>query len=120
MEDAEKLFRQAAALEERHLGPDHPEVTVPLMNLAGVHMASERYADAEPVLARVLSIREQRLGADHPLTAASMARYAEVLRRMGRQHESARIASRAKAILARHAEDNMLGLSVEMSIRPKR
>lgn len=69
---AEDLYKEALAIRERVLGPQHPEVAVTLNNLAALYAAQDRYTDAEPLLQRALAIRERHTGADQRLYAQSL------------------------------------------------
>jgi len=46
------------------------------------------------------------LGAEHPDVATSLENYSALLRKTGRDAEAARMETRAKAIRAKHAEQN--------------
>jgi len=69
-ERAEALYRQALALKEHLLGPEHPEVAVVCNNLAGLLNDRQRTAEAIPLLRRALAIAGQAFPPDHPTTAA--------------------------------------------------
>ena len=58
------------AINEKALGPDHPDVARSLNNLAALYETQGRYADAEPLYKRSLAIREKALGPDHPDVAS--------------------------------------------------
>ncbi len=77
-----------------------------LNNLAGLYHRQGRYADAEPLYKRSLAIVEEALGPMHPDFAQSLENYAALLRKTGRDAEAARMETRAKAIRAKHAEQN--------------
>ncbi len=55
---------------------------------------------------RALAMRQKALGPEHSHVAASLETYARLLRKTGRSDEAARMEARAKAIRARHAEQN--------------
>jgi tetratricopeptide (TPR) repeat protein len=59
---AEPLYRRALAIDEKGLGPDHPDVAGDLNNLAGLLQAKGDYAGAEPLYRRALAIDEKALG----------------------------------------------------------
>ena len=65
---AEPLIRRALAIDEQSYGPDHPEVAIPLSNLAALFYRTNRLAEAEPLMRRALAIFEASLGPDHPST----------------------------------------------------
>ncbi len=77
-----------------------------LNNLAELYRAQGRYAEAEPLLKRALATFEKALGPEHPHVATSLANYAALLRETGRATEAAKLEARAKAIRAKHAEQN--------------
>src|SRR5262245_138444 len=60
--DAEPLYKRSLAIQEKTLGPNHPNVASLLNNLAELYEAQGRYADAEPLLKRSLAIREKTRG----------------------------------------------------------
>ncbi len=49
---------------------------------------------------------EKALGPEHRHVAASLANYTALLRKTGRSAEATRMEARAKAIRAKHAEQN--------------
>ncbi len=51
-------MRRALSIDERSLGPDHPNVAVGLNNLAQLLKATNRLAEAEPLMRRALAIDE--------------------------------------------------------------
>jgi tetratricopeptide (TPR) repeat protein len=67
--EAEPVFREAIALLERTLGPDHLEVAIPLHNLADCYTYLARFLEAGPIYQRTLAITERALGPDHPEVA---------------------------------------------------
>jgi Tetratricopeptide repeat/Protein of unknown function (DUF2914) len=68
---AEKLLREAAALQETSLGPLHPDLANTLNNLAVVCEITEKPADAERFFRRAWEIAKAALAADHPFVATS-------------------------------------------------
>ena len=96
--EAEPLYRQALAIRETVLGPEHCDVAGGLNNLAMLLRATGRYAQAEPVYRRALAIYEAALGAQHPDVAASLNNLAVLLRATGRYAEAEPLYRRALAI----------------------
>ena len=68
-EGAEPLYRRALEINEKVLGPDHPDTAQILNNLAGLLHDKGDYEGAEPLYRRALEICEKVLGPDHPDTA---------------------------------------------------
>ena len=56
--DAEPLFKRSLAINEKALGPEHPNVATSLNNLAALYESQGRYTDAEPVYQRASNTRE--------------------------------------------------------------
>ena len=77
-----------------------------LNNLAALYQLLGRYEAAEPLYERALAIKEKALGREHPLVAQSLENYAILLRATGRNWDAANMEGRAKAIRAKHAEQN--------------
>jgi tetratricopeptide (TPR) repeat protein len=64
--EAEPLHRRALEIDERSLGPDHPDVARDLNNLAELFRVTDRVEEAEPLYHRALAIDEHSHGPDHP------------------------------------------------------
>jgi tetratricopeptide (TPR) repeat protein len=80
--ETESLYKRALAIDERALGPHHPDVATDLNNLAGLYYGQGQYGQAEPLLKRALAIREQALGPHHPDTKASRESVATISAKM--------------------------------------
>jgi tetratricopeptide (TPR) repeat protein len=80
---AEPLYRRALAIDEKALGPDHPDTGALLNNLAMLLDSKGDYAGAEPLYRRALAIAEKALGPDHPDTSAALNNLATLLRSKG-------------------------------------
>ena len=74
--ETERLCREILALQERHLGPDHPDVAATLDRLSGVLQRKLRWEDALAVANRALDLRRRVHGEDHPLTGDAWSRVA--------------------------------------------
>ena len=94
------------AIDEKALGPEHPDVATDLNNLAALYQLLGRYEVAEPLYERALAIKEKTLGREHPLVAQGLENYAILLRATGRNWDAAIMEARAKTIRAKHAEAN--------------
>jgi hypothetical protein len=68
---AEKLLREAAVLQERTLGPDHPELANTLNNLGVVCEMADNPIDAEHYFRRAHTIATATLAPDHPFVVTS-------------------------------------------------
>src|SRR5262252_550058 len=68
---AEALLREAAALQEQTLGPDHPDLANTLNNLGVVCEITDNPIDAEHYFRRAYSIATATLAPDHPFVVTS-------------------------------------------------
>ncbi|MEO8562252.1 MAG: TonB family protein [bacterium] len=80
--EAERLFTEAIAIGERHLGAEHPSLCVALNELGRLCIRRADYARAEPVLERLLQITRAK-GSDHPDVATALAGLAVAKRGLG-------------------------------------
>ena len=103
---AEPLYQRALAIDQKTLGPDHPDVATSLNNLALLYYNQSKYAQAEPLYERALAIAEKALGPEHPNAATSLENYAALLHKLNRDAEADKMEARAQAIRAKHAKDN--------------
>jgi len=81
--DAIPKAREALALREQALGPDHPEVATSLNSLAELLRLTGDYGGARPLYERALKIREQVLGPNHRDVTTSLNNLALVLQAIG-------------------------------------
>jgi len=68
---AEGLLREAAALQEQTLGPQHPDLANTLNNLGIVCEMADNPIDAEHYFRRAYAIASATLATDHPFVATS-------------------------------------------------
>jgi len=97
-EEAGLLYQRAIAIQEKVLGPEHPDLAMSLNNLAELSLIQWRYREAEALHKRALAIREKALGPDHPLTAASLTNLARLYSLTHRPEIAAPLLVRAVAI----------------------
>jgi Tfp pilus assembly protein PilF len=87
---ARPLFERALAINEKVLGPEHPDTATSLDNLAGVLHDRGELVGARSLLERALAIREKALGSEHPIpqrylrTSAKCYSTMEISQRRGR------------------------------------
>jgi tetratricopeptide (TPR) repeat protein len=89
---------EALSIQERMLGPEHPDVAAGLNNLASMYQAQGRYAEAEPLFKRALAIGDKVLGPEHPDNAVRLSNLAMLFRDQKRYAEAEPLAERALAI----------------------
>jgi tetratricopeptide (TPR) repeat protein len=79
-EEAEKLYRETLHIEQRILGPDHPDTANTMTTLANtIAFDHRRNAEAEGLYRRSLEIELGVSGPDHPYTMAAKEGLANVL-----------------------------------------
>ena len=71
---AEPYFKRALAMDEKLLGPDHPDLAIDLNELAAFYLAQERFDLAEANLKRALQNRERAQKGDDLVAALSLLR----------------------------------------------
>jgi tetratricopeptide (TPR) repeat protein len=92
-------LRRALAIEEKSLGPDHPNVANSLNSLAVLlEEGFARYVDSEKLKRRALAIEEKSLGPDHPNVAIRLNNLALLLQTTNRLAEAEPLIRRALAI----------------------
>src|SRR5262245_45374840 len=89
--EVEPLLRRALSIQERKLGPEHPDVSSTLNTWATLRKTQGHYADAERLFRRALSIRTKTSGENHPAVAALMNNLAEACLLLGRSSEATRL-----------------------------
>jgi tetratricopeptide (TPR) repeat protein len=95
---AEPLLRDALAIREKVLGPEHSETATSLNNLANLLQTQGDFAGARPLLERALAIHEKALGPEHPDTASSLDNLAGLLQDQGDVAVARPLLERALAI----------------------
>jgi len=85
--EAEPLYQRAIAIDDKTLGPEHPELATGLNNLAELYREQGKYAEAKPVYRRAIAIDEKTLGPEHPKTHMYRENYAILLRAMNKQKD---------------------------------
>jgi tetratricopeptide repeat protein/DUF2914 family protein len=84
---AEELLREAAALQEQTLGPDHPDLANTLNNLGVVCEMMDNPIDAEHYFRRAYTIAAGTLAPDHPFVVTSRKNLHEFCAARGRPVE---------------------------------
>ena len=75
---AEPYYLHALEIDEKQLGPEHPDVASVLNNLAVFYTNERRFAEAEKTHLRALAIREKFHPPTHPDIAQSKCNLAVV------------------------------------------
>ena len=95
---ARPLYERALAINEKALGPEHPQTALALNNLAHLLQDQGDLAGARTLHERALAIRERTLGPDHPDTAESLNNLALLLQDQGDLAAARPLFERALAI----------------------
>ncbi len=75
-------------MQEKLLGPDHPDVARSLHGLATLMIDRGETEEAEAILNRCLEIRREKLPEDHVLTAGASRLLGDILVAQGRYAEA--------------------------------
>jgi eukaryotic-like serine/threonine-protein kinase len=86
--DCEKLHRQALAIHERTLGPEHADTLLTKLNLADVTLREGRFTEAEKLQRETIEVQLRVLGAANPETLLSQSDLARTLIHEGRYAEA--------------------------------
>jgi Tetratricopeptide repeat/Protein of unknown function (DUF2914) len=81
---AERLLREAAALQEASLGPQHPDLANTLNNLGIVCEMTQKPEDAERFFRRAYAIAAATLKPDHPFVTTSRKNLEDFCRARGK------------------------------------
>ena len=93
-------YQRALAVDEKTLGPKHPDVARDLNSLATLYAAAGRYLEAEQLMRRALAIDGQRFGQTHAKVAGDLFGLAELYSKMGRSADAEPLYKRAREISA--------------------
>ncbi len=97
-EEAEPLYQRAIAIDEKTLGPEHPDLATKLNNLANLYQHQGKYEEAESLYQRAIAIGEKILGPEHPDLAARLNNLANLYQHQGKYEEAEPLFKRALAI----------------------
>jgi tetratricopeptide (TPR) repeat protein len=95
---AAPLFRDALAITEKMLGPEHPDAAASLFDIAHSRELQGDLAGARPLFERALTIYEKAFGPEHPDTAKGLLGLASLLQAQGDFTGARPIFERALAI----------------------
>jgi CHAT domain-containing protein/Tfp pilus assembly protein PilF len=86
---AEQLYRQALAMDQKRVGPVHLDVAASLNNLAYVLYREGEYAQAEQLYRQALAMNQKLLGVEHLAVATNLNNLGEVLLNEGKDEQAA-------------------------------
>ncbi len=99
---AEFAYQRALGIQERTMGPDHPDVALTLAGLAGMYDRRENYQEVEPLYRRAISLLEANLGLEHLQLVFPLRGLALFYLRMNRFKEAEEIYQRVLSICTQH------------------
>jgi tetratricopeptide (TPR) repeat protein len=97
-----QLLVRVLAINERHYGPDHPEVATTLVNLGNAYESLGDSQKSRELLERALIIKERHYGPDHPEVATTLANLGNAYESLGDSQKSRELLERALTIDERH------------------
>jgi len=86
-DEARPLAERVLEISEKALGKEHPDLILPLLNLARLCKEQGRYAEADPLFRRALEISEKAFGKEDPYTAATLHNLGTLYEAQGRYAE---------------------------------
>lgn len=98
VDDASALLRRSLAMFEATVGPEHPDVALPLIELAAIAIERKDRDEAATLYQRALRIQTKVLGPDHPHLSETLAGLARVEAERGHAAEALTLYRRAVAI----------------------
>ena len=104
-------------MNEKTLGPQHPEVASDLNNLGLLYLKMDRLAEARELLARALGIREKAFGPNHVDTATNAGNLGTVLMAQGKYVEAEPLERRALAVDEKALGPEDAGVATDNRVR---
>jgi len=104
--EAELILKRILAIDEKILGPKHPNVASGLNNLASNYRVRGKHEEAEALLKQSLKILEESLGKEHALVGNILDHYAHLLHKMDRPVEAKKLEIRSQVISSAHGMEN--------------
>jgi tetratricopeptide (TPR) repeat protein len=96
--EATEIAKGSLAIQEKALGPDHPQVGTALNQLGLLYRDQGRFTEAEPLYRRSLTIYEMALGPEHPWVAAALNNLASLYHDQGRYTDAEPLFRRSLSI----------------------
>jgi len=108
LQEAVADHQLAIAAKQKALGPEDPDVSLSMSNIAICLDELGDITSAADYAERAVRIMEATLGLDHPKAAIPLTNYAELLVRLGRHAEAHQPAERALAVFERESDPDGL------------
>jgi tetratricopeptide (TPR) repeat protein len=108
-------LKEALALKEKVLGPDHPDVGISEANLGISLQAMSRNEEALAHIDRSIALIKRGLGSGHPDLAAQTSNRGEVLNALGRYEDARQSFEQARSIWERELGPENLDLGYPLT-----
>jgi tetratricopeptide (TPR) repeat protein len=108
------FLKWAVRIQEKALGPEHPELVGSLERLAACYQAEGQHAKAKSLYKWTLRIQEQQLGPEHPGLAANLDVLARLYRVLGKNRKAESLHKRALALWEKALGRGHLHVAVEL------
>jgi serine/threonine protein kinase/tetratricopeptide (TPR) repeat protein len=108
---ADVVGREALEIRRRRLGPEHPQVSLTLNNLAVVQLGLGNYPEAEALYKESIAGLQRTFGNEHPEVATSMENLGGVYYRMKRYDESIALEKQVLAMRRKMLGDDHLAVA---------
>jgi CHAT domain-containing protein/tetratricopeptide (TPR) repeat protein len=96
--EATEVAKRSLLIREQSLGPDHPDLTSSLSNLAALYESQGRLSEAEMLLKRIIAISEKHLGPDHIDVGVALKDLGKLYQKERRTAEAELLLKRSLAI----------------------
>merc|ERR1719240_1247371 len=103
-DEALELCGKALAIDQKALGPEHPNVGDALNNMAVVKKVQGKYDEAWELHGKALAIREKVLGPEHPCVGDTLNSMANVKLKQGKYIESLELSAKAREAQGKYDE----------------
>lgn len=104
--EAGLILKRTLAIDEKMLGPKHPNVALGMNNLASNYRERGKYDEAEALLMQALKVLEESLGKEHGMVGNILDHYAHLLHKMDRSVEAEKLESRSQVISSTQSMGN--------------
>ena len=119
-QEASALLTAVAEIQEKTLGPEHPDTVTTKANLALTKRYLRQLKEAEELEVDILNISRRTLGPEHPDTLVSMANLALTLADQGRWEEAEdlnrQVVSAASTVLGPEHPDSLTSMANLVSL----
>jgi len=109
LQQAENLFSDVFANEQKRLGANHIDLSVPLMRLGYNHMLQGKYTSSEKYIEQARQLREKGLGENHLAHAEAYVMLTQLANKQGNSDEALKWARKASVLYQNWSSRNQDG-----------